>query len=67
MPQQGPSAQEGDLHVPLQQRVLRSTVVFLNSNEPFAVNGEVDLLAQTINESAKKPYFIDLSDRAGEA
>lgn len=58
---------KGDLRVPLQQRVLRSTVVFLNNNEPFAVDGEVDILAQTINESAKKPYFIELSDRTEEA
>lgn len=56
-----------NLLVPLQQRVLRSAVVFLNSNEPFVVNSEVDILAQTINESAKKVYFIGLSNGAGEA
>jgi len=48
---------KGNLRVPLYQRVPRNTIVSLNRYELFAVNGEVDILAQTINESAKKAYY----------
>lgn len=48
---------KGNLRVPLYQRVPRNTTVSLNRYELFAVNGEVDILAQTVNESAKKAYY----------
>lgn len=52
----------GNLPVPLQQQVLGSAVVLLNSDELVAVDGEVGVLAQSANESVKKAHFIGLGE-----